>query len=125
MHPYYIQTMLSLAALSGHRDMVQLLVEKGADVTATVGVRCVGLMRGSSAPRKAGCGYKTTAVTLAARFGHRGVVELLVEKGADVTTPDWVSVSSQSPPVPCPPLAEHSPSGWNDGGAGGGLWWSL
>ncbi|XP_048244847.1 uncharacterized protein LOC124124203 isoform X3 [Haliotis rufescens] len=53
------------ASKEGHTDIVKLLIEKGADVSA------------------AGCG--DTPLLCACRGGHTDIVKLLIEKGADVS----------------------------------------
>ncbi|KAJ7444199.1 ankyrin repeat-containing domain protein [Mycena latifolia] len=49
----------------GHTSVVQLLIEKGADVNAQGG-------------------YYGNALQAASKNGHKSVVQLLIEKGADV-----------------------------------------
>jgi ankyrin repeat protein len=58
------QTALSRAAIKGHEAVVELLLEKGADVES-----------------KDSDGL--TPLSWAARGGHEAVVKLLLEKGAD------------------------------------------
>jgi ankyrin repeat protein len=59
------QTALSWAAMGGHEAMVELLLEKGADMECR-----------SNDYRK--------PLWWAAKKGHKAVVKLLLEKGADV-----------------------------------------
>ncbi|KAL6814616.1 hypothetical protein V8C40DRAFT_107231 [Trichoderma camerunense] len=63
------KTALLCAASQGHEAMVRLLLENGADVTAS-----------DNAGR--------TALSLAASNGHEAVVKLLLDNGADITTKD-------------------------------------
>jgi pectate lyase len=58
-----------LAALEGHRDVVQVLIANGADLDSQNG----GVL---------------TPLCWAARKGHRDVVELLISRGADVNAKD-------------------------------------
>jgi hypothetical protein len=58
-------TALSVAAARGHKQIVQLLLENGADVDL------FGLKNG------------WTALNLSAGYGHKAVVELLIDWGAD------------------------------------------
>ncbi|XP_067659820.1 histone-lysine N-methyltransferase EHMT2-like [Haliotis asinina] len=91
------------AALQGHRDMVELLVSRGADVSlvdvygdnilhwASEGggretVEFVLSLDGVDVNSRGGGGW--TPVMRAARGGHRDVVELLVSRGADVSLVD-------------------------------------
>jgi ankyrin repeat protein len=57
-------TALINSAQQGHKEVVELLIAKGADVNMT--------------------GNGVTALNAAARLGHKEVVELLIAKGADV-----------------------------------------
>jgi ankyrin repeat protein len=60
----YGWTALVVAARQGNRDVVELLLDRQADINAqTV--------------------YGETALTCTAAYGHRDVVELLVRRGAD------------------------------------------
>jgi poly(3-hydroxybutyrate) depolymerase len=62
-------TPLHMAAEGGHREIVDLLIAKGADINATAG---------------AGDGVGWTPLHEAAEEGHKKVVELLILKGADI-----------------------------------------
>ena len=62
-------TPLHMAAEGGHREIVDLLIAKGADINATAG---------------AGDGVGWTPLHEAAEGGHKKVVELLILKGADI-----------------------------------------
>ena len=53
------------ASMNGHTDIVQLLLEKGANVNV-----------------KGDAGWE--ALMLSAQFGHRQIVQLLIQKKADV-----------------------------------------
>lgn len=57
--------MLQAASTRGYQAIVQLLLEKGADVHV-----------------QGGCNM--TALQAALRGGHKAIVQLLLEKGADV-----------------------------------------
>jgi ankyrin repeat protein len=57
---------LGAACFSGHEDVARLLLDHGADLTATND-------------------YNSTPLHLAASHGHGAVVQLLLERGADVT----------------------------------------
>ena len=59
------------AAAHGHADLVEWLIDRGADAGSP------GLW-----------GHRTTALHLAARAGHRGVAKVLADRGADVMTRD-------------------------------------
>ncbi len=56
---------LHLAAECGHREIVELLLDRGADINARAN-------------------YNRTALHLAAERGHREIVELLLDRGADI-----------------------------------------
>jgi ankyrin repeat protein len=62
-------TPLHMAAEEGHREIVDLLIAKGADINATAG---------------AGAGVGWTPLHEAAEEGHKKVVGLLILKGADI-----------------------------------------
>ena len=59
-------TPLHSAAVRGHKDVVALLLDKGADIAATGN-------------------WGKTALRLAAERGHKDVVALLLDKGANIT----------------------------------------
>ncbi len=58
-------TALHLAALSGHKEVIELLLKLGADSNAKTS-------------------YDGTALHWAAQYGHKEVVELLLKSGADI-----------------------------------------
>jgi ankyrin repeat protein len=98
----YSRTPLSWAAEKGHQAVVQLLLEKGADIEAK------DIKYGRTPLLWAGWGRKTvfqlllekganieaknnngqTLLLLAALHGHKAVVQLLLEKGADIEAKD-------------------------------------
>ncbi|XP_046337771.2 ankyrin repeat domain-containing protein 17-like [Haliotis rufescens] len=96
-------TAVMTAAVKGHKEVVELLVSKGADVSLlTIGkntllhLACKGgnvevvkfvLSLGTLSINSRGWKRMTPAMT-AADKGHKEVVELLVSKGADVTLLD-------------------------------------
>ncbi|KAI1158830.1 hypothetical protein F5B18DRAFT_65083 [Nemania serpens] len=63
------QTPLSWAAENGHQEIVQLLIERGADIES----------KGS---------YGQTPLSWAAGNGHQQIVQLLIERGADIESKD-------------------------------------
>ena len=82
---HFARTPLSAAAYFGHKEVVRLLISKGADVNTTV---TSGDFKGE------------TPLHNAAWQGHKEVAELLIAKGADVnakrydnTTPLELAVS--------------------------------
>jgi len=95
-------TPLHLAAVNGHKDVVEFLIAKGADMNAriTVGMNtgCTPLHKAASAGQKdiveiliangadvnAVANDGETPLHEAATWGHKDVVELLVVKGADL-----------------------------------------
>ncbi|XP_046565963.1 histone-lysine N-methyltransferase EHMT2-like [Haliotis rubra] len=92
------------AALGGHRDVVELLVSRGADVSLvddngnnTLDWACVGgdrktvefvLSLDGVDINSRGGRWNRTPVMWAALGGHRDVVEFLVSRGADVSLVD-------------------------------------
>ncbi|KAK6080312.1 hypothetical protein SCUP234_05253 [Seiridium cupressi] len=94
----YYGTALQAAASGGHKEIVELLLEKGADVNIQGGGYGTALQAAASGGHKEivelllekGAGvniqgeYYGTALQAAASKGHKEIVELLLEKGADV-----------------------------------------
>ena len=76
------KTALCLAAGGGHLGMVELLLQKGANIEAAIrsGVR---LFR-----QRVGGDNGKTALCLAAEGGHTRVVKLLLQKGANIEAAD-------------------------------------
>jgi ankyrin repeat protein len=73
-------TPLIAAAGAGREEIVQLLLEKGADLNAQCPERVI--TKGKKRPRKI-TKYGGTALMYAVRGGHTGTVRLLLDKGAD------------------------------------------
>lgn len=67
------QTPLLWAAENGHQEIVQLLIEKGANIESK------------------NSRYSQTPLLWAAENGHQEIVQLLVEKGADIESKDTSS----------------------------------
>ncbi|KAA0153563.1 hypothetical protein FNF29_02952 [Cafeteria roenbergensis] len=65
----YGSTALVLAAERGHKDTVELLLDRGADIEVKDR-------------------YGSTALVLAAERGHKDTVELLLDRGADIEVKD-------------------------------------
>ena len=125
LHPRAVH----LAAMNGHFDIICLLIEKGADVTAedeekrtpvhlaaeNGHLEVVRLLIEKGADVTAEDNYKRTPVHLAATNGHLEVVCFLIEKGADVTAQD----KEKRTPVHFGsyewPLGGRSPSDWERG----------
>ena len=91
-------TALTVAAQSGHLAIVQLLLEKGADIEAKDILKETALMKAvrggyfgivqlllkKGADVEAKDRWNETATIKAAEYGYSSVVQLLLEKGADV-----------------------------------------
>ncbi|XP_067670660.1 serine/threonine-protein phosphatase 6 regulatory ankyrin repeat subunit A-like [Haliotis asinina] len=93
------RTAAMIAALSGHRDVFELLVSKGCDLLTTshnsnniLHQACVGgdvgivnyIVSAGIVDINSTGKYGRTPVMVAAEFGHIGVLELLVREGGDV-----------------------------------------
>ncbi|KAF3289933.1 hypothetical protein TWF970_003676 [Orbilia oligospora] len=78
------QTLLSVAAENGHKDLVELFLERGANCKSTDS-------------------QGQTPLLLAAGNGHKDIVEFLLEKGADHRTMD----SSNRTPLAAAADSEH------------------
>ena len=107
-HPDHVKakafgtTMLHCAAAAGRKDVVQLLVQRGADVNcmADWGMtplyiaalngrdKVVGILLVQNANVNSGDTFGRTALHRAAGEGHEKVVKKLLEQRADVDTPD-------------------------------------
>jgi hypothetical protein len=77
-------TPLLLAAFEGHEEAARILVAKGADVNARVSVSVASLNREGIEIGDRRTEVSATPLVAAAFRGHRGMVELLLEAGADV-----------------------------------------
>jgi ankyrin repeat protein len=91
-------TALQAASARGHREVVEILIDKGANVHIQGGPdgnalqaatkyghqEIVRLLIEKGADVHALCGFSGSALQAAARHGHREIVQLLIEKGADV-----------------------------------------
>lgn len=78
-------TALKAASSKGHRDIAELLIENGADINILAGYIHLfpGCLYGPDYLKK-GAGFEGTPLQAAAYEGNKEVVELLLEKGADV-----------------------------------------
>jgi ankyrin repeat protein len=90
------------ASINGHKDVVEFLINKGADIKAksnegTTALICAArygykdiveilINKGADIEVKNSDGW--TALTLAAREGHKDIVEILINKGADIEAKD-------------------------------------
>ena len=86
-------TALTLAASKGHLKVVELLIEKGADMEPerTIYVSCCDDGEFFVNPCVFSWQGGWALLTLAILNGHPKLVELLIEKGADVEIRDNVS----------------------------------
>lgn len=95
--------LLHWATFDGQKDMIDLLLKKGADVNAPGGVRsstplhmaCVSgreeivkILVENGADVKARNSAGMTPLHLAAEGGHVGIMEFLISKGADINAKD-------------------------------------
>lgn len=79
------QTALMWAASQNHAHVVRLLIDSGADVGARTNVAPARRGGGDSYARRAGPeSFGFTALLFAVREGARSVVEVLLEKGANI-----------------------------------------
>ncbi len=100
-------TALMLASSYGHREIAQLLVDRSADVNTQrkvgkfVFLTCLLLEKfvsvnrflrdsGISATSSISSQDGQTALMCASRYGHREIAQLLVDRGADVSTQEKV-----------------------------------
>jgi len=85
--PYHYPSPLYFASAYGHIDVVNFLITKGADVQTPIpGTHTMTAKEGATnepIPYGDGC----AAIHIAARNGHRQVVEALVTAGAPADTP--------------------------------------
>jgi hypothetical protein len=93
-------TPLHVAALTGHKDIAELLLAKGADVNAKSNggltplhqaayhghKDLAELLLSKGADVNAKANHDETPLFLAAGTGHKDVAELLLDKGADVNS---------------------------------------
>ncbi|SPO07333.1 uncharacterized protein DNG_10027 [Cephalotrichum gorgonifer] len=95
-------TALVAASARGHKEIVEMLLEKGADInaqggggygTALIAASARGykeivemlLEKGADINARGGGGY-STALMAASAGGHKEIIEMLLEKGADINT---------------------------------------
>jgi ankyrin repeat protein len=88
------RTPLHLAAEYGHEPVVNLLLERGANInelsTESESFKRLDLFHGSAESFKE---KKRTALHLAAKNGHEAVVTLLLRRGADINQQSMITIS--------------------------------
>ncbi|KAL9636266.1 MAG: hypothetical protein Q9164_002929 [Protoblastenia rupestris] len=97
---YHYGDALQAASSGGHQNIVQLLLEKGADVNAHSGLHgnalqvasargyqdLVQFLLDNGAEVNTRCGYSGSALQAASSAGHQNIVQLLLNKGAKINT---------------------------------------
>ena len=85
------QTSLDIAVQQNHREIVELLLANGAEASSIFGAACIGDLATVKAFLEKGVDVNArgtrrgrTALHIAASEGHKEVIKLLLENGADV-----------------------------------------